>query len=158
VALIEGVHDLILTEDSGSDGSGQLGARGGGAVTPATNPAAARLGVRRTSSQTVLWGSNRAGLGPVVISVTRVIHLGHLRASGVLGVARAAAESGLCGGTCRRAVFRLQERAKVTEDLVWAELQRRVAGGKVPAAGRRGARGGGRCRSSPGSWAPRVDS
>jgi hypothetical protein len=46
----------------------------------------------------------------------------------------------------------------LTEDLVRAELQRRVAGGEVRAAGRRGARGGGRCRGSPGSWAPRVDS
>jgi hypothetical protein len=40
----------------------------------------------------------------------------------------------------------------------WAELQRRVAGGEVRAAGRCGARGGGRCRGSTGSWAPRVDS
>jgi hypothetical protein len=49
VARIEGVHDLILTASSGSDGSGQLGERGGGAITPATNPPVARVGVRRTS-------------------------------------------------------------------------------------------------------------
>jgi hypothetical protein len=53
------------------------------------------------------------GLGSVVISVTRVIHLGHLRALGVLGVARAAAKAGLRGGARRHAVFRLQEWAKV---------------------------------------------
>jgi hypothetical protein len=47
-----------------------------------------------------------------MISVTRVIHLGHLRASGVLEVARAAAEAGLCGCACWRVVFRLQEWAK----------------------------------------------
>jgi hypothetical protein len=63
----------------------------------------------------VLRGSNRAGLGCVVISVTRVIHLGHLRASGVLEVARAAAEAGLHGGAHRRAALRLQEWAKVYE-------------------------------------------
>jgi hypothetical protein len=48
-----------------------------------------------------------------MIIVTRVIHLGHLRASGVLGVARAAAEAGLHGGAHWREVFRLQERAKI---------------------------------------------
>jgi hypothetical protein len=36
VARIEGVRDLILTAGSGSDGSGQMGAQGGGDVTPAT--------------------------------------------------------------------------------------------------------------------------
>jgi hypothetical protein len=46
-------------------------------------------------------GSNRMGLGSVVISVTRVIHLRHLRASGLLGVARAAVEAGLRGGARR---------------------------------------------------------
>jgi hypothetical protein len=55
----------------------------------------------------VLRGSNRAGLGSIVISVTRVIHLGHLRASGVLGIVRAAVEAGRRGGARRRAVFRL---------------------------------------------------
>jgi hypothetical protein len=35
-AQIERVRDLILIAGSGSDGSGQLGAQGGGAVTPAT--------------------------------------------------------------------------------------------------------------------------
>jgi hypothetical protein len=53
----------------------------------------------------MLRGSNRAGLGFVVISVTRVIHLGHLRASGVLGDAVATAEVGLCGGARQRAAF-----------------------------------------------------
>jgi hypothetical protein len=49
-----------------------------------------------------------------MIIVTCVIHLGHLRALGVLGVARAAAEeAGLHGGARRREVFRLQERAKI---------------------------------------------
>jgi hypothetical protein len=45
------------------------------------------------------------GLGSVVISVTRVMHLGHLRASGVLGDAVVTAEAGLCGGARRRAAF-----------------------------------------------------
>jgi hypothetical protein len=43
------------------------------------------------------------GLGSVMINVTRVIHQGHLWASGVLGVARAAAEVGLRGGARWRA-------------------------------------------------------
>jgi hypothetical protein len=63
----------------------------------------------------VLRGSNQAGLGSVVIIVTRVIHLVHLRASGVLGVARAAVEAGLRGGARRRVVFRLQEWAKICD-------------------------------------------
>jgi hypothetical protein len=45
-ARIEGVRDLILTAASGSDGSGQLGARGGNAVTPVTK-----------SHGGVAWGS-----------------------------------------------------------------------------------------------------
>jgi hypothetical protein len=53
----------------------------------------------------VLQGSNRAELGSVVISMTRVIHLGHLRASGVLGDAVATAEAGLYGGARWRAAF-----------------------------------------------------
>jgi hypothetical protein len=48
-----------------------------------------------------------------MISVTRVIHLGHFLALAELGVARAAAEAGLHGGARRRAVFRLQERPMV---------------------------------------------
>jgi hypothetical protein len=36
MARIEGVRDLILTAGSGLDGSGQLGVRGGGAITPTT--------------------------------------------------------------------------------------------------------------------------
>jgi hypothetical protein len=45
--------------------------------------------------------------------MTRVIHLGHFRASGVLGVACMAAEAAMRGGSRWRAVFQLQERAKV---------------------------------------------
>jgi hypothetical protein len=44
----------------------------------------------------------------------------------------------------------------LTEDLVRAELQCREASSEVRAAGRRGALGGGRCRGSLGSWAPRL--
>jgi hypothetical protein len=52
-----------------------------------------------------------------------------------------------------------QERVLVlTEGSNWPEKQRRVAGGEVRAAGRRGACGGGRCRASPGSCTPQVDS
>jgi hypothetical protein len=104
-ARIEGVRDLILTAGSGLDGLGQLGARGGGAVTPATKShgGAARGSLDFTINGAL--GSNQAGLGSVVISVTRVIHLGHFRASGVLMVARAAAEASLRGGARRRAVF-----------------------------------------------------
>jgi hypothetical protein len=46
----------------------------------------------------------------------------------------------------------------LTEGSDWSEKQRRVAGGMVRAAGRHGAHGGGRCRGSPGSWAPRFGS
>jgi hypothetical protein len=46
----------------------------------------------------------------------------------------------------------------LTEGSDWPERQRRVAGGEVRVAGRRGARGGGRCRASPGSWTPRFSS
>jgi hypothetical protein len=67
----------------------------------------------RSSSKSMLRGSNQTGFGSVVISVTRVIHLRHLRASGLLGVACAAAEAGLRGGACRCMAFRPQERAKV---------------------------------------------
>jgi hypothetical protein len=53
------------------------------------------------------------GLGTVAISVTRVIHLRHLWASGLFGIARAAAEAGLRGGARRCAAFRLRKQAKV---------------------------------------------
>jgi hypothetical protein len=71
------------------------------------------MGTRRSSPNSVLLGSNRVGLGSVVISVTRVIHLGHFLALAGLRVARAAAEAGLRGGAHRRAVFWLQERPTV---------------------------------------------
>jgi hypothetical protein len=61
----------------------------------------------------MLRGSNRTGLGSVVISVTRAIHLRHLWASGLFGIARAAVEAGLRGGARRRAAFWLQKQAKV---------------------------------------------
>jgi hypothetical protein len=48
-----------------------------------------------------------------VISLTRVIHLGHFLALAGLGVALVVAEAGLCGGARRRAVFRLQEQPTV---------------------------------------------
>jgi hypothetical protein len=101
-ARIEGVRDLILTAGSGSDGLGQLGARGGGAVTPATKSRGAAARGSPDFTVNSAPESNQVGLGSVVISVTRVIHLGHFRA-----------EVGLRGGARRRAVFRLQERAKV---------------------------------------------
>jgi hypothetical protein len=53
-------------------------------------------------------------LASVVIGVTRVIHLGHLRASGVLGDTVATAEAGLCGGAHRRAVFWPRDRLRST--------------------------------------------
>jgi hypothetical protein len=59
----------------------------------------------RSWVKTMLRGSNQTGLGSVAISVTRVIHLRHLWASGLFGIARAAAEAGLRGGARRRAVF-----------------------------------------------------
>jgi hypothetical protein len=61
---------------------------------------------RQTSPILALRWSNLAGLESIVISVTRVIHLGHLRASGVLGDAVVTAETGLCGGARRRARVR----------------------------------------------------
>jgi hypothetical protein len=60
---------------------------------------------RRSSSKSMLRGSNRVGLGSVVISVTRVIHLSHLRASKVLGDTVATAEAGLGGGARQRVPF-----------------------------------------------------
>jgi hypothetical protein len=113
VAQIEGVRDLILTAGSGLDGSGQLGARGGGAVMPATK---SRGGAARGSPDFTVNsapGSNHAGLGSVVNNVTRMIHLGHFQASGVLRVACVAVEAGLRGGARWHTVFRLQEQANV---------------------------------------------
>jgi hypothetical protein len=83
-----GLSDLVRTVRSGktrpaAGKSPEIGFRGG------TSPEVVEINA---------LGSNRTGLGFVVISVTRVIHLRHLRASGLLGVARAAVEAGLRGG------------------------------------------------------------
>jgi hypothetical protein len=54
----------------------------------------------------MLWGSNQPDFGLGRFNATCVIHLGYLRASGLLRVACAAAGAVLCGGACRRACVR----------------------------------------------------
>jgi hypothetical protein len=112
-ARIKGVRDLILIAGSGSDDSGRLGARGGGAGHRRPVSLAARglgspdftvngaPGVK--SSSAWLCRDQRDTRNPP----------GALTGSGVLEVARAATEAGLRSGARRRAMFRLQERAKV---------------------------------------------
>jgi hypothetical protein len=169
-ARIEGVRDLILTAGSGSDGSGRLGARGGGAghrrlvsvaVRGSGSPNFAKSDAPvAKSSGSWVWDGLRDLHNPP-------------RALAGLGVLEACTRSGRGGSVQWRSPARGvkselwsttlsakgQERAVVlTEGSTWLEKQRRVAGGVVRAAGRRGARGGGQCRGSLGFWAPRVDS
>jgi hypothetical protein len=73
----------VRTVRSGSDWSDltERGRRRGGRRRSVS--AAAR---HRSWAKSLLRGSNRTGLGSVTISVTRVIHLRHLWASGCLGL------------------------------------------------------------------------
>jgi hypothetical protein len=59
-AQVEGVCDLILSVHLGSDGSGWLGARGGGAVTPATQ---SRGGAAQGSPDLTVNGAPGVKLG-----------------------------------------------------------------------------------------------
>jgi hypothetical protein len=102
----------------------------------------------------VLRRSNRAGLGSVVISVTRVIHLGHFLALPGLGVARAVVEAGLRGGArrvrgscCRNGLRSTTSSAKGIGEGAGAHRGLRLAG-EAAQGGRRHGPGGGSTRSS----------
>jgi hypothetical protein len=120
----------------------------------------------------MLRGSNQPDFGLGRFSTTCVIHLGYLRASGLLRVARAAAGAVLCGGARRRAyvhaagagydLLHLVQKDQgnvlmLTEGSERRTRRCRVAGGDGERRRWGGARGEGRCRGSPGSWAPRID-
>jgi hypothetical protein len=98
-ARVEGVRDLILSVHLGSDGSGWLGARGGGVVTPATQ---SRGGAAQGSPDLTVNGAPGVKLG----SASCVIFLGLKQVSGCSGLACAAAGAVLHGGAHRRAAFR----------------------------------------------------
>jgi len=87
----------------------------GGALPPASNPAAARLRTRRSSPKSVLRGSFRPVLVSGVISALRVIHLGSRLGSGRSVAARVATAMVLRGEVtgvhtfvCFRALLRAQ--------------------------------------------------
>jgi hypothetical protein len=112
--------NLVRTVRSARRGSGQV--RSGSDRSDLTERGRRRGGRRRSVfaaarhrswAKSMLQGSNRTGLGSVAISVTRAIHLRHLWASGLFGIAQTAAEAGLRGGGHRRAAFRLRKWAKV---------------------------------------------
>ena len=106
--------DLIACVRNKSDGPGALGARGGSALPPATNPAAARLRTRRSSPKPVLRGSFRAWFGSGRYYAICVIHprqrnsglgpgrtLARRGAALGLGARRGAACRPLCGSDAR---------------------------------------------------------
>jgi hypothetical protein len=64
----------------------------------------------------VLRGSNRAGLGSIMIIMTRVIHLGHFLALAGLEVARAVALAGVKCSGCRNGLRSTTSSAKGTRE------------------------------------------
>ena len=98
--------DVISCVGFRSGDQRSVSVRGGGAGSSASRfCGGTRLGLAGVHRNRCSGGSNRPGLGPRMISVSCVIHLGLKRGSAGLWAARATAEAALRGGAHRRAVF-----------------------------------------------------